>query len=99
MLQHANEMLDAAFDARLDPDEFIRAAMDWHFSPATASPFWLRRAESLDFDPRADVRSFSDLRLFPNVTNDLREVHVRDLIPQGYGENPDVIGVFESGGA
>jgi phenylacetate-coenzyme A ligase PaaK-like adenylate-forming protein len=98
MLQHANEVLDAPPDARPDPDEFIRAAMDWHFGPSTGSPFWLMRAESLDFDPRADVRSFNDLRLFPNVTDELREVRARDLIPQGYGEHPDVIGVFESGG-
>jgi phenylacetate-coenzyme A ligase PaaK-like adenylate-forming protein len=98
MLQHANHVLDAALDARPDPDEFIRAAMDWHFSPATGSPFWLMRAESFEFDPRADVRGFSDLTLFPNVTNELREVRARDLIPQGYGEDPDVIGVFESGG-
>jgi phenylacetate-coenzyme A ligase PaaK-like adenylate-forming protein len=98
MLQHANQVLDAAFDARPDPDEFVRAAMDWHFSRDTGSPFWLTRAQSLDFDPRTDVRSLKDLSLFPNVTNDLREVPARDLIPHGYGEEPEVVGVFESGG-
>jgi phenylacetate-coenzyme A ligase PaaK-like adenylate-forming protein len=72
--------------------------MDWHFSPATGSPYWLERARSLEFDPRADVKSFEDLTLFPNVTNELRDVRVRDLIPQGYGPHPEVIGVYESGG-
>lgn len=98
MVQQQTPALDVAFDAHPDPDEFIRAAMAWHFSPSTGSPFWLERAGSLEFDPRADVRSFDDLRLFPNVTNELRDVRARDLIPRGYGPNPDVVGVFESGG-
>jgi phenylacetate-coenzyme A ligase PaaK-like adenylate-forming protein len=98
MLQHAKPVLDAAFNVDPDPGEFIRAAMGWHFSPATGSPFWCKRAESLAFDPRTDVKSFEDLALFPNVTNELRDVRAEDLIPQGYGPHPDVIGVFESGG-
>jgi phenylacetate-coenzyme A ligase PaaK-like adenylate-forming protein len=98
MLRYESPVLDVAFDVRPDPDEFIRAAMEWHFSPATGSPYWLQRAESLGFDPRVDVRTFEDLTLFPNVTNELRDVRVEDLIPQGYGPHPDVVGVFESGG-
>jgi phenylacetate-coenzyme A ligase PaaK-like adenylate-forming protein len=98
MSQHAKPMLDIALDVHTDPDEFIRAAMDWHFSPDTGSPFWLTRAESLEFDPRTDVRTFEHLALFPNVTNELRDVRARDLIPRGYGEDPEVVGVFESGG-
>jgi phenylacetate-coenzyme A ligase PaaK-like adenylate-forming protein len=98
MLQHANPVLDVAFDVHTDPDEFIRAAMDWHFSPTTGSPFWLERAKSLEFDPRADVQRFEDLTLFPNVTNELRDVRADDLIPRGYGPHPEVVGVFESGG-
>jgi phenylacetate-coenzyme A ligase PaaK-like adenylate-forming protein len=72
--------------------------MDWHFSPATGSPYWLERAKSLGFEPRADVKSFDDLTLFPNVANELRDVHAEDLIPRGYGPHPEVIGVYESGG-
>jgi phenylacetate-coenzyme A ligase PaaK-like adenylate-forming protein len=98
MLQHAKPVLDVEIDDHPDPDEFIRAAMDWHFNPDTGSPFWLARAESLEFDPRADVRNFEDLTLFPNVTNELRDVRAQDLIPQGYGPNPDVVAVVESGG-
>jgi phenylacetate-coenzyme A ligase PaaK-like adenylate-forming protein len=79
-------------------DEFIRAAMRWHFGEDTGSPFWLREAKHLDFDPLVDVKGWSDLRLFPNVVGKLRDVTVRDLIPRGYGENPDFDGVFESGG-
>ncbi|MFD5751113.1 phenazine antibiotic biosynthesis protein [Streptomyces sp. NPDC127033] len=94
----AHPVLDLPFDAAPDPDEFIRAAMEWHFHPDTGSPFWLRRAETLGFDPRRDVKNHDDLRLFPNVVNELRDVRVTDLLPQGYGDSPDIVGTFESGG-
>jgi phenylacetate-coenzyme A ligase PaaK-like adenylate-forming protein len=91
-------ILDLPLDARPDPDEFVRAAMEWHFAPATGSAYWLRRARTLDFDPRADVKGVADLALFPNTVNDLRDAGVEDLIPRGYGPNPRVSGVYESGG-
>ena len=81
-----------------DPDEFIRAAMRWHFDPETGSPFWLAQAARLGFDPRVEVRSVDDLRLFPNVVDELRDIRAEHLIPRGYGENADVAGVFDSGG-
>jgi phenylacetate-coenzyme A ligase PaaK-like adenylate-forming protein len=98
MLQTTTSVLDLPFDVRPDADQFIRAAMEWHFSPETGSRFWLERAKSLPFDPRMDIASFEDLTLFPNVTNELRDVRAEDLIPQGYGTLADVVGVFESGG-
>ena len=91
-------VLDLPFDVQPDPGEFITAAMAWHFSEETGSPFWLERAKTLDFDPRADVKSHDDLSLFPNVAAELRDVPVGDLIPRGYGRQPDIVGVFESGG-
>ncbi|MEV8309817.1 phenazine antibiotic biosynthesis protein [Streptomyces flavidovirens] len=94
----ATRVLDLPFPDRPDPDEFIRAAMRWHFHPETGSPFWLARARTLDFDPRTDVRSHADLALFPNVAGELRDVRVEDLVPRGYGPRPEVVGVFESGG-
>ncbi|MTD56879.1 AMP-binding protein [Amycolatopsis sp. RM579] len=72
--------------------------MQWHFDPGTGSPFWLERARSLDFDPRRDVRTHADLRLFPNVANELRVVPLEDLVPRGYGDHPDIIGAYDSGG-
>jgi hypothetical protein len=80
-----------------DPEEFIQAAMNWHFSSQTGAPFWLERAKNLDFDPRADVKTVEDLRLFPNIMGDLRDVSVTDLIPRGYGRD-EIPGVYESGG-
>ncbi|WFE26117.1 hypothetical protein O7623_22555 [Solwaraspora sp. WMMD791] len=92
------DLLDLPRDVNPDPDEYVRAAMRWHFQPETGAPFWLARAATLHFDPLADVKSYADLRLFPNVVAELRTARVADLIPRGYGHRPEVIGVFDSGG-
>ena len=94
----SESILDLAVGARPDPDEFVRAAMEWHFNPGTGSAYWLRRAETLPFDPRADVKSAGDLALFPNVADELRDVRVEDLIARGCGPDPGIVGVYESGG-
>ncbi|MEV4616863.1 phenazine antibiotic biosynthesis protein [Kitasatospora sp. NPDC049258] len=94
----ADPVLDLPFDAQPDPEEFLRAAMRWHFSPETGSPFWLERAAGLDFDPLTDIRTYQDLTRFPNLANELRHVRAEDLIPRGYGDRPEVVGVYESGG-
>lgn len=44
-----------------------------------------------------DVRTFDDLRLFPNVADEWRDVRAEDLLPAGMSAK-DVHGVFESGG-
>lgn len=85
--------------AASNPDDYIRSLMHWHFSEDTGSPFWLRRAKTLDFDPLSDVRTFSDLSLFPNVVNEFREVPVEDMIPRGLTDADRVVaGIYESGG-
>lgn len=91
-------VLDAGPSDGVDPDEFVRAAMKWHFDPSTGSPYWLARAESLGFDPRGDVKGVEDLRLFPDMTHELRDVRVTDLVPRGYGSRARLRNVFESGG-
>ncbi|GAA0660731.1 AMP-binding protein [Kitasatospora atroaurantiaca] len=98
MSSAADPILELPYGARPDPEEFLRAAMRWHFSPETGSPFWLALAETLDFDPVADIRTFEDLSKFPNVANRLRDVPVEDLIPRGYGPKPEIVGVYDSGG-
>ncbi|MBH0776512.1 AMP-binding protein [Nocardia bovistercoris] len=85
--------------APVDPDEYIRELMTWHFSEETGSPYWLRRARTLDFDPRADIRTFADLTRFPNVVNEFRDITIEDLIPRGLeGPDREIAGIFESGG-
>lgn len=81
-----------------DGDAYLRAAITWHFGTDTGSPFWLRAARTLGFDPRSDVRSYSDLRMFPSLIDELRSVPVEDLIPRGYGSPPPVPTIYESGG-
>ncbi|OBH10481.1 AMP-binding protein [Mycobacterium sp. E1747] len=81
-----------------DSEAYLRAALAWHFGKDTGSAFWLRTATTLDFDPLTDVKTFTDLRLFPNLVNELRSVPVEDLIPRGYGRRPPVPQIFESGG-
>ncbi|GAA0379666.1 AMP-binding protein [Microbispora corallina] len=98
MSSHADPVLDDPPDEVPDAREFIEAAMRWHFDPDTGSPYWLKRARTLGFDPRRDVHTLDDLRMFPNVANELRDVRVEDLIPRGYGPEPCVVGVYESGG-
>jgi phenylacetate-coenzyme A ligase PaaK-like adenylate-forming protein len=81
-----------------DADAYLRAAVAWHFGDDTGSPFWLRTAKTLDFNPLTDIHTFTDLRRFPNLVNELRNVLVEDLIPRGYGSPAPVPEVFESGG-
>jgi hypothetical protein len=80
-----------------DPQAYLRAAIQWHFSPETGSRYWLKRADALDFNPLTDVKTFEDLALFPNIVDELRDVAVRDLVPAGYGPNPPTPVVYESG--
>lgn len=81
-----------------DADSYLHAAMAWHFGPDTGSPFWLRVAEGLEFDPVSEVRTVADLSRFPNVADELRSVAVEDLIPRGYGTPAPVVRIYESGG-
>ncbi|MCD7445496.1 phenazine antibiotic biosynthesis protein [Streptomyces lincolnensis] len=98
MTYESPSVLDAGPSDGVDPDEFLRAAMRWHFDPATGSRYWLDRAERLAFDPRQDVKGVADLSLFPDLTDELRHVPVADLIPRGYGGDARLINVFDSGG-
>ena len=81
-----------------DADAYLRAAIAWHFGEDTGSPYWLRTAKNLDFNPLTDVTAFTDLRLFPNLLDELRSVQVEHLIPRGYGSPPPLPQIFESGG-
>src|SRR5260370_35072316 len=91
-------LMDLPLDARVDPQEFLRAAMELHFNPETGSTYWLKRAKLLTFDPRKDIKRIEDLALFPNIVDELRDVRAEDLNPRGYGSHPNVVGIPESGG-
>ncbi|WP_024803498.1 hypothetical protein [Nocardia sp. BMG51109] len=94
-----DEILQAPVDALPDEDALIRAAILWHFSPETGAPFWLRRAESLGFDPRDQVHTRTDLLRFPDVSSEWRTAPIEDLVPRGIAESGSAIPyVYDSGG-
>lgn len=79
-------------------DEWVREVVAWHFDPKTGTPFWLERARQLDFDPRKDVRGYSDLDRFGSFQDEwLRGGPVRRWVPKGYDGRP--VYVFETGGS
>ena len=81
-----------------DADDYLRTAVAWHFGADTGSSFWLRAAKDLDFNPLTEVRTYTDLRRFPNLVDELRSVPVEDLIPRGYGSPAPIPRIYESGG-
>lgn len=86
------------FRADIDETELVQAAMRWHFTPATGSPFWLKRAADLPFDPLHDVRTWEDLDLFPDISTEWRDVSVDALVPAGVDTSDWDFQVFDSGG-
>ncbi len=84
-------------EARAALDERVRENMKWHFSPETGCPYWLERAQELDFDPIADVTSFAEIQKFPNFDDEiLRKEDPARFIPKAYAGKP--YNVFETGG-
>jgi phenylacetate-coenzyme A ligase PaaK-like adenylate-forming protein len=83
--------------AREALDRQVREVVAWHFDPATGCPFWLDFALKLGWDPRTEIRSFEDLRRFPEFQDDwLRGGPVRRWVPKGLAGKP--VYVFETGG-
>jgi len=70
----------------------------WHFDPATGCPFWLDFARGLDWDPRKEIRGFSDLARFGFFQDEcLRGGPVRRWVPKAYADRP--VYIFETGGS
>jgi hypothetical protein len=83
--------------ARAHLDQHVRETMAWHFDPKTGTPFWLEFAQQLDFDPRAAIESFDDLKRFPPFQDEwLRGGPVRRWVPKAFADKP--VYVFETGG-
>jgi len=97
--QSAVAAVDAAQvqKAREALDAWVREVVNFHFDPATGSPFWLDRAKRLGFDPREKVHGFSDLHLFGGFEDEwLRGGPVQRWVPKALTGKP--IYVFETGG-
>ncbi len=91
-LQTKNQAAHAGLDA------WVREVVEWHFNPATGTPYWLVKAKTLDFDPRKDVQTYDDLDKFGFFhDDDLRGGPVRRWVPKGLAGKP--IYTFETGGS
>jgi phenylacetate-coenzyme A ligase PaaK-like adenylate-forming protein len=78
-------------------NEHTLKTVHWHFSEETGSPFWLAKKSELNFDPLKDVKSFDDLKKFPDFEDEwLRGGPVNRWIPKGHAGKP--VYVFETGG-
>ena len=87
----------AVSDARAALDAQVRQTINWHFDPATGSPFWLEYAVRLGWDPRKEVRCFDDLSKLGFFEDEwLRGGPLQRWIPKAYGGKP--VFVFETGG-
>jgi phenylacetate-coenzyme A ligase PaaK-like adenylate-forming protein len=78
-------------------DAWVREVVLWHFDPDTGCPFWLQLAEKLDWDPRNEIRGFSDLSRLGLFEDDwLRGGPLQRWVPRGFSGRPAF--VFETGG-
>jgi hypothetical protein len=66
---------------RTDLDAWTRHVVRRTFHPETGSPYWLRRAAELPFDPR-DITAYDELRAIgPFRLDVLRSIDPADLVP------------------
>jgi phenylacetate-coenzyme A ligase PaaK-like adenylate-forming protein len=98
----------AAGSSNLEMDALVKAARDrldahtyetvqWHFHESTGCPFWLEKKQELKFDPLKEVRTYEDLKKFPEFQDEwLRGGPVRRWVPKAFADKP--IYVFETGG-
>lgn len=93
----SNEIENLTKGAREALDAHVYEIVQWHFHPSTGCPFWLEKAKQLKFDPLKEVRTFDDLKKFPEFQDEwLRGGPVRRWVPQALADKP--IYVFETGG-
>jgi hypothetical protein len=80
-----------------DLDEWTRRVVGRHFDPDTGSPYWLKRAADLDFEPR-DITRYDELLAFgPFPLAELRTLDPAQLVPMAV-PRPLAGRVFDSGG-
>ena len=84
--------------ARERLDAWVRECVEWHFDPATGTPFWLDYAAKLGWDPRREICRFADLPKLGLFQDEwLRGGPVRRWVPKAYADRP--VYVFETGGS
>jgi len=77
----------------------LRDVLAIHFDPASGAPYWLRRAEQLGFDPRAEVESVADLALLGVMDpGALAACRLEDLLPRPLLHRKNELIVAQTGG-
>jgi phenylacetate-coenzyme A ligase PaaK-like adenylate-forming protein len=95
--RHSSQIEQSAAASAQTLDAWVREVVEWHFSPETGSPFWLDWARKAGWDPRREIRRFSDLDRFGEFQDEwLRGGPVQRWIPKGLAGKP--VFVFETGG-
>jgi hypothetical protein len=99
----STSVLDARFGAEPDPDELVQAAMEWHFNSDTGFELLAGARHVAGLRPegrRPELPGPFPVsrhhRRFPDTTAELRDVSATDLIPRGYGRDPDVIAMVRA---
>jgi phenylacetate-coenzyme A ligase PaaK-like adenylate-forming protein len=83
--------------ARERLDAHTYETVQWHFHESTGCPFWLAKAKELKFDPLKEIKTYDDLKKFPEFQDEwLRGGPVRRWVPKAFADKP--IYVFETGG-
>ena len=91
------EMDSLKKSARDRLDAHTYETVQWHFHESTGCPFWLQKRQELKFDPLTEVKTFDDLKKFPEFQDEwLRGGPVRRWVPKAFADKP--IYVFETGG-
>lgn len=84
---------DAEIDVRL------RDVLAIHFDPKHGSPFWLRRAEALGFDPRSDIKCVADLARFGIMEpKELADHPLEDFLPRPLLDQTSELILAQTGG-
>lgn len=93
----AGNVEQLAAEAKDRLNEHTLKIVNWHFSDETGCPFWLEKKAELNFDPLTEVKSYDDLKKFPEFEDEwLRGGPIRRWVPKGLADKP--VYVFETGG-
>lgn len=93
----AEDLTRLAADAKARLDAHAVEIVQWHFHESTGCPFWLEKKKELKFDPLKEIKSYDDLKKFPEFQDEwLRGGPVRRWVPKGFADRP--VYVFETGG-
>ncbi|WP_103347773.1 arylcarboxylate reductase [Amycolatopsis sp. CA-128772] len=94
-IEDTGALVERALDQ--DLDEWTKRIIGRQFDPETGSPYWLRRAATLSFDPR-DITKYTELAAFGTFALDeLRTLDPGDLVPLAV-PRPLAGRIWESGG-